>query len=79
MNGGKRITYGHCLGWFKKKKKNMNFLYSKKTKSELLHSLTTAPIRTNPDYDQPFEIHADASKIAFGAVLVQILDGEERD
>lgn len=44
----------------------------------LKRALTTAPILASPRYDLPFEIQADASKTACGAVLVQHIDGHER-
>lgn len=44
----------------------------------LKKALTTAPILASPRYDLPFEIQADASKTACGAVLVQHIDGHER-
>lgn len=34
-------------------------------------ALISAPALRNPDYEQPFEVHCDASKIAIGACLLQ--------
>lgn len=45
---------------------------------KLIQALTSAPILANPRYELPFEIQADASRTACGAVLVQRHDGEER-
>lgn len=45
---------------------------------KLIAALTSAPILANPRYDLPFEIQADASKTACGAVLVQYQDEGER-
>lgn len=45
---------------------------------KLIRALTSAPILANPRYDLPFEIQADASRVACGAVLVQHHEGEER-
>lgn len=45
---------------------------------QLIIALTTAPVLACPDYNLPFEIQADASKVACGAVLVQYQNGIER-
>lgn len=45
---------------------------------KLILALTSAPVLANPRYDLPFEIQADASRTACGAVLVQYQDGIER-
>lgn len=44
----------------------------------LIKALTEAPVLTSPDYNIPFEIHTDASKMGCGGVLIQKVDGEER-
>ena len=40
--------------------------------------LTSEPVAAYPDYDKPFILKTDASKVAMGAVLCQIIDGKER-
>ena len=40
--------------------------------------LVTAPILTCPDFREPFCLQTDASAYGLGAVLTQVLDGEER-
>jgi len=41
--------------------------------------ITSEPIMLYfPDWDQPFEIHCDASKQAVAAILNQRIDGRER-
>ena len=45
----------------------------------LKHKITTSPIvLAYPDWEAPFEIHCDASKQGLGAVLCQLVEGEER-
>lgn len=46
--------------------------------NQLIVALTTAPVLATPDYSLPFEIQADASKRACGAVLIQRQNGVER-
>lgn len=45
---------------------------------ELKKCLCSTPILSCPDYDQPFEVHTDASDYGIGAVLTQTLDGKEK-
>ena len=40
--------------------------------------LTSEPLLAHPDWDEPFEIHTDASGYAIGAVLCQVIGGKER-
>lgn len=40
-------------------------------------SLTTAPVLTHPDFDQPFFIQCDASITGVGGVLFQEINGQE--
>lgn len=62
-------------------KKSVKFEWNEERENafkKLISALTSAPILANPRYDLPFEIQADASKTACGAVLVQYQDGEEK-
>lgn len=62
-------------------KKNTRFVWDKGKQEafkKLIVALTTAPVLASPDYKIPFEIQADASKKACGAVLVQKQDGGEK-
>ena len=40
--------------------------------------LSSAPVMAHPNWDQPFILQTDASKNAFGFILVQMEDGKER-
>lgn len=54
--------------------KNVSFVWSQEASQafELIKTkLMTAPILVLPDFDQPFELHCDASKLGIGAVLSQ--------
>lgn len=54
--------------------KNMSFMWTQEASQafELIKTkLTTAPILVLPDFDLPFELHCDASKLGIGAVLSQ--------
>ena len=43
---------------------------------KLLQHLVTPPILTFPDYDQPFILHADASRLGLGCSLFQMQNGK---
>ena len=45
---------------------------------QLKHCLTSEPILAHPNFAFPFIIHTDASEFVIGAVLSQIIDGQER-
>ena len=46
---------------------------------DLKEAITKEPIVLSyPDWEQPFEIHTDASKEAVAAILTQKIDGVER-
>ncbi|XP_033147058.1 uncharacterized protein LOC103869552 isoform X1 [Brassica rapa] len=54
--------------------KNVSFSWTKEADaafSLIKTKLTTAPILVLPDFDAPFELHCDASKLGIGAVLSQ--------
>ena len=40
--------------------------------------LSSSPILSNPDFDQPFKVATDSSQFGNGAVLYQEIDGENR-
>jgi hypothetical protein len=45
---------------------------------ELKSCLTTAPVLVMPTDDAQFLLHIDASDVAIGAVLSQVIDGDEK-
>ena len=45
---------------------------------KLKFCLTNEPILAHPNYNYPFIIHTDASEFGIGAVLSQIINGQER-
>ena len=45
--------------------------------SALKHKLTHAPVLYFPDFTRPFVLDTDASHTGIGAVLSQIIDGQE--
>lgn len=46
--------------------------------ASLKQALVSAPVISAPDFSQPFLLKTDASDFAIGAVLAQVLEGEER-
>ena len=55
-------------------RKDTSFVWGKEEENafcKLKQTLATAPVLRRPDYDVPFEIHTDASKVAIGACLMQ--------
>lgn len=46
--------------------------------NKLKKCLSSSSVLCCPDFDQPFEIHADASDYGIGAVLCQVKEGQER-
>lgn len=63
------------------KKSKGKFHWTKEADDALLQlksALTSPPILSNPDFDQPFAIETDSSDLAVGAVLTQLIDGERR-
>eukprot|EP00171_Calliarthron_tuberculosum_P005616 IDg5616t1 len=46
--------------------------------AELKTALTTAPILIHPNFAKPFRGHIDASQVAIGGTLTQLVDGQER-
>ena len=63
-------------------KKNKKFVWSaqaQKSFNDLKQALTTAPVLCHPDYEQPFIIQCDASKLGVGSVLYQLGEnGQEK-
>lgn len=62
-------------------KKNTKFEWTEEREKafrDLIEALTSAPVLAPADYNVPFEIQADASKLGCGAVLVQHQNGEEK-
>lgn len=45
---------------------------------KLKDCLISSPVLSCPDYSQPFQVHTDASDYGVGAVLTQIIDGDEK-
>jgi hypothetical protein len=45
---------------------------------KLKETLSTFPIVCHPNYDLPFKVQTDASDEGIGAVLTQVIDGQER-
>lgn len=41
-------------------------------------ALISAPILTSPDFTKPFHTQCDASNLAVGGVLFQLIDGDEK-
>ena len=52
----------------------MNGLKSEKASQELRDKITSAPVKTFPDFNKPFTLYTEASSIAVGAVPIQIGD-----
>ncbi|XP_033741736.1 uncharacterized protein LOC117328321 [Pecten maximus] len=50
---------------------------SVKAFNDLKDEMTRAPVLANPDFNEPFTIQTDASNVAIGAVLSQVIDDEE--
>lgn len=46
--------------------------------NQLKDHLTTAPTLSCPDFTLPFSLQTDASSVGLGAVLTQVIDGNER-
>lgn len=62
-------------------KKAPPFVWSEEADSafnKLKDCLTSPPILSCPDFSEPFQVHTDASDYGIGAVLTQILNGEEK-
>ncbi|BET00273.1 multicellular organismal development [Nesidiocoris tenuis] len=62
-------------------KKGQKFNWSEEAERAFLdirQALIQSPVLSCPDFQQPFELHTDASAYGLGAVLIQVLDGEPR-
>lgn len=49
-----------------------------KARSQVIQSLTSAPVLTLFQEEAPIQLYTDASSLGFGAVLVQVIDGRQR-
>ena len=61
--------------------KNVKFVWTKECQEasdSLKHHLIQSPILAYPDFGKPFILDTDASDSGVGAVLSQMIDGEER-
>jgi hypothetical protein len=62
-------------------RKNAKFVWTEaqqKGFEALKNALISAPVVSFPDYNKPFIVYTDASKISLSAILCQIQDGEEK-
>ena len=62
-------------------KKNARFEWNEDCQvafERLKLELTTAPMLQYPDYKSPFVVDTDASNVSLGAVLSNVIDGDER-
>lgn len=62
------------------KKRSTSFTWTPECEeafSKLKNTLISAPVLSCPDFDQPFQVHTDASNFGVGGLLTQIKDGIE--
>lgn len=66
------------VGWYRRFIKDFSATDATEAFEKLKTALVSTPILATPDYTLPFVVQTDASDVGIGAVLTQVIDGEER-